>query len=172
MASGRLSEALGRFESVLAREQEAGSRRAEALYGAGMLRTAPEPGLRDLAGARAHLGEFRSAYPLHERSFEAGLAIGWMEEVADLGQRLDGLRREIEDREEAAGVEKARAAAELAVAREQIAAIEARVAELEPLTKEVESLKAEVRALQEEIQKKDQALKRVKAAVVGSRARP
>lgn len=161
-------DALQFYEMALAGDPLPDPTRAEALYGAGMIRLGNDPDLRDEGRARELLREFLSVYPNHERRHEARLALSLLGEIEAARAATEIQRAEISRREFACAEEKRKLTASITAAEEGAASLRP---ENESLKAEIKTLHVEAQALRAEIQKRDETLQKVKEAVVGKKSR-
>jgi hypothetical protein len=163
MQSGRLADALARYESVLASSTPAGESRAEALYWAGLLRLSRDPALRDIDRARAYLGELKVFHAASGHQDEAAIVLALSEEIEDQGRAADMLRSELassRSETEACRSQKGEADGRL----------QAALGENEILKESDAARRAEIQGLREDLKRKDEALRKVKEVVVGWKA--
>ena len=168
LAKNQEADALGLYEQVLSQDPIAGSRRAEALYGAGLLHLRSNPESRDLTRARDCFEELLSVYPTHERRREAQTALGLIGQIDGGHDESASLRAEVSHHDEACAEEKTRLIDRARAAEESAGALHA---ETQTLKSEVRTLRNENQGLHAELEKRDEALRKVKEALVGKRAR-
>ena len=163
---GRDRDALRLYELVLAKEALPGARRAESLYESGILQASPDPAIRNLANARNRLEEFGATYPRHERRVEAATALALIEGIESAVFEAEALRGSIVAKDLACAGEKEGIESRLATSSAEAQALETQV---QTQRSEIQSLRSEAQALRAEIEKRDEALRKVKDALVGRR---
>jgi len=163
MQSGRLREALEKYESVLASTPSSEEARGEALYWAGLLRISPDPAVRDIDRARAYLGELKVFHGASGHQEEAALLLALTDEIGEASRSAEALRAEIASRghdNESCRAEKDAVNAKL----------QAALSENESLKESDSVRRTEIAGLRDELKRKDEALQKVKEVVVGWKA--
>ena len=160
LMEGRRAEAYRIYRAILETTPRGDERRSEALYWVGMLKLSPDPTMRDVGRGRTMLKDLVASAPGWERAYEASIALTLLDRV---------------DAERAAGEALEARRAEAALATENClnekqdmdGTIDAGQAEIKALQTQVAARRAEADGLREELRRKDEALKKVKEAVVG-----
>jgi tetratricopeptide (TPR) repeat protein len=160
IAEGNLKDAFRIYQAVLDTTHADDARRPEALYWTGLLRLSSEPSLRDVEKARAALRSVAAAYPASDRSYESVLALTLLSEI-DAGRAAVAA--------EEGKVAQANLAAE--TCRGETQQLNQRVLdgveESRALRSDLAARRNEIELLRQEVRRKDEAIQKIKEAVVG-----
>ncbi len=168
--AGRYDQALELYDRILTSTSGADARRGEALFASVVIRLSATAGHRNLVVAKQHLEQLE-AFPRHpERVAIAALSdlFSGLDSV-----RADGERRVAELEEQAAAYqierEQAAAEAEQAAAEAEEAAGESEAAggRVRSLESKLRKVRAELAECQAELETKEQALQKLRDALVG-----
>ena len=183
LVTNHLADALPLYAQVLASSRATMKQRGEALYLTSILRTLPDPALRDLNDARSKVVELQS-FPSHERWLEIGSVRALLDERQALLDQSAAADSQAKATDAARGgeVRTLRGALDDSIrdtqtAYERATAAEARVQatndELTAMRRDNARLRSELTASQqavtrarEELIQKDEALKRVAQAAI------
>ena len=175
-------EALREYENVVARTQGGSptAARAEALFGAGLLRLSEDAVTPDIARGEALLREFLETYPDHRYAAGALVSLELLAAAKESRQEAGRLKEELrgvqavhqEDHDaltnavKAAEAEAGTRAEESKLQAEKIDKLQKDVAQLNA---RLDSLRAELNSKDADLQKKDAALRRMKQALTEPR---
>lgn len=161
---GRYVQALEFYDRILASTSGTDARRADALYVSAMIRLSSEAGLGDVERGRRHLEELEQ-FPLHPRRLE----------IANLSSalsRLDAARSEVEARiaetdARIAAFEAQRAQAQAERQEEAVVESDAVDDRVKSLESRLRKTRSEVASCRSELETKEQALQKLRDALVG-----
>jgi hypothetical protein len=162
--AGRWDEAIGLYDQILASTSGTGEARGEALYASAMIRLSPTAGHQDVDRAGEHLGEL-AAFPHPPHGLEIAAARALLarvgsaraeaeREVAELEARLAGLEAE---HQQAEAQRQEAAAGESAETDDRVRSLESRL----------RKAKAETSECRTDLAQKEQALQKLRDALVG-----
>ena len=162
--AGRYGEAIELYDRILASPSSGDTQRGDALYASAMIRLSPASGHQDVDRAGEHLEEL-AALPRHPRGLEIAAVRELLTQVASARAEADRGIAELEAKLEAFEVERRQAQE----AQEQEAAEES--AETEDHVKSLESrlrkARAEASECRADLEQKEEALQKLRDALVG-----
>lgn len=162
-AAGQTDEAAELYDRVLASTPPGDGWRESALYALALIRLAAEGERFDLEAARAYLDELATSFPSHPRRAEIAAARGLL--AAHDAAGAASARRAAELEAQITDLEAERSAAE--AAREEIAGeSEAAGDKVKSLEAQLRRMRAERNECRTELGKKDEALQKLKDALV------
>ncbi len=175
-------EALREYENVVARTQggRATEARAEALFGAGLLRLSEDAVTPDFERGEALLREFLRTYPDHPYAAGALVSLELFEAAREsrleAGRLKEELRRAEAAHQEdhdalsaAARAAEAEAGTRTEEAKQQAEKIAQLQQDLAERATRLDSLRAQVESMTAELRKKDESLRRMKKALTEPR---
>ncbi len=164
---GQHAAALELYEQLLAATPPGDSRRAEALYAVAMARISPASPPRDVDGARPYLEELATSFPRHPRRLEVAALRAGLEELDAARGGLEAAAAKMAEKEAAFAAEQAereRIEAERAEIADESEAADGRV---KSLAAQLRKVKAELAETRLELETKEEALQKLKEALVG-----
>lgn len=164
LGSGRFDQAAGLYEQVVASTEQDDSQWADALYGLALAQFLLPWEQRDGARAAAALRELADSFPDHDRRLEVAAVLGCFDEAVRRSAEAEGLTERVAELEAAIAEQSARLAEQDATAEGRAESFEAEAAELR---EEVARLRGRLATTEAELKKKQEALEKVKATLVG-----
>jgi tetratricopeptide (TPR) repeat protein len=158
--AGGYDQAIELYDQVLASTSGTDAARADALYGSAMIRLLPDAGHQDVERARQLLDEL-AAFPRHPRHVEIAAARALLDRLGSARADVEHSIAELETKIAAFEAERVQAQAEEASGQD---AADDRVRSLESRLRKA---RGEVSECQADLEKKEQALQKLRDALVG-----